>query len=296
MASDILQHTECPRCGAPNLSTELVCFACGANLRPVRRRRPGHPPPEAPWPLWIGLIFALLVAGFAGYHLAAWLAGYRERAVLPVWYLPLAGLLLGLAGRLAFREARRRDRRWWRLSRAPHLPLTQCHTGDAVWVRGKLQCDGPLIAPFVAQECAYYRYVLREREQGEGGWRVTERQTKVVDFRVADGEKSVYVPSGDVLLDAPLYVETYLDLGGTRLAKVWALPVGLLVSVCGQLAGGSRRPRMDRLGEDLPVVATWREPGAYVQLVAKRAKKARVWGWALTILGALLLIAGLARV
>jgi len=230
MASDILQHTECPRCGAPNLSTELVCFACGANLRPVRRRRPGHPPPEAPWPLWIGLIFALLVAGFAGYHLAAWLAGYRERAVLPVWYLPLAGLLLGLAGRLAFREARRRDRRWWRLS------------------------------------------------------------------RVADGEKSVYVPSGDVLLDAPLYVETYLDLGGTRLAKVWALPVGLLVSVCGQLAGGSRRPRMDRLGEDLPVVATWREPGAYVQLVAKRAKKARVWGWALTILGALLLIAGLARV
>ena len=292
----MLEHVECPRCHAPNLTTEIVCFACGAGLRRIRRRRPGRPAPEAPWPLWIGLVLALLVAGFAGYHLVCWLVGYRERAALPLWYLPVAGVLLVSAGQFAFRKARRRDRRWWRLCRAPHLPLTQCHTGDAVWVRGELQCDGPLIAPFVAQECGYYRYVLREREQGEGGWRVTERQTKVVDFRVVDGKESVYVPSGELLVDAPLYVETYVDPNGTMLAKVWALPVGVPVSVCGHLAGDRERLRMDHLGEGLPTVATWRQPEAYVEMVAKRAKKAHAWGWALTLLGMLAFAAGVARV
>ena len=296
MPADILQHTECPGCGAPNLTTEVICFACGRSLRPRRKRLPGQPPPEAPWALWIALLIALVAAGFIGWHIASWIAAYRARAALPVWHLPAAGVLLAAAGQIAFHQARRRDRRWWRLRRAPELPLSRAHVGDTIWTRGELQCDTPLVAPYTAQQCAYYRYVVRERDPGEAGWRATERGSKVVDFRVTHDEKSVYVPSGAVLFDAPFFGDTFVDSGGLTRVRIWALPNGLPVSVCGLLAGDTSRPRMDPLGEGLPIVATWRLPRDYVALVARRAKLAQVWGWTLTLLGALLLIAGLAGV
>ena len=292
----VLEHTECPRCGAPNLTTEICCFACGAGLRSIPRRLPGRPPPEAPWPLWAGLAVGLLLAGFVGYHAAIWLVGYRERAMLPPWYMPTAGAVLAATGQLAFREARRRDRRWWRLSRAPQTRLSRAHVGEDLWLRGDVQCDAPLIAPYVAKECVYYRYILRKREDGEAAWTVCERDTKLVDFRITDGEKSVYVPSGGVLFDAPLYVDACVDPGGTMKVKVWALATGTPASVCGELAGEPQRPRVDPLGEDLPAVASWREPQAYLTFLQRRARLAQKWGWALTILGVLLLIGGIARV
>jgi hypothetical protein len=213
--------------------------------------------------------------------------------MLPLWYLPVAGVVLAAAGQLAFREGRRRDRRWWRLSRAPELGLSRAHVGDAIWLRGGIDCDAPLIAPYVAKECVYYRYVLRER--GQDGWNISERGAKFVDFRIRVGGESVYVPSGGVLFDAPLYAETYLDPGGTRSVRIWALATGLPASVCGQLAGEMTRPRMDSLGEDLPAVATWRDPRAYLTFLRKRAQRAQRWGWALTIIGVLALVGGVAR-
>lgn len=197
-------------------------------------------------------------------------------------------------GQLAFLEARRRDRRWWRLRRAPQLPLSQAQTGDALWVRGRLACDTPLIAPYTGQECAYFRYIVREREQGQAGWRETQRGTNAVDFRLLEGEESVYVPSGDVLFDAPLFGDSFIGSGGTTQVRVWALAVGLPCSICGRLAGETSRPRLDPLGEGLPAVATWRLPADYVNLVRRRARVAHKWGWALTILGVLTLIAGIA--
>jgi hypothetical protein len=291
----MLEHTECPRCHAANLTTEVVCFACGKRLRPLPRRAWREATPEAPWLLWVGLLAALAVAGLAGWHAAGWIAGYRQRAAIPVWYLPALGILLALAGQMAFRQAGQRERRWWRLRRAPELKLSQARVGDAVWARGKVECDTPVIPPYVPQECAYYRYVLRERESGEAGWRVSERDVKAVDFRlVADGE-SVYVPSGAVLFDAPLYVDSYVDPGGSMQVRVWALPLGLPISLCGEIAGETSRPRADPLGEGLPVVATWRSPQDYVALVGRRARTARLWAWALTVLGLLSFIGGVAR-
>jgi hypothetical protein len=216
--------------------------------------------------------------------------------MLPVWYMPAAGAVLAAAGQLAFREARRRDRRWWRLSRSPELPFSRVHVGDSVWLRGAVACERPLIAPYVAQECVYYRYILREREHGQTGWKTTEREAKFVDFRIVDGEESVYVPSGGVLFDAPLYADTYIDPGGTMNVRVWALATGLPASICGQLAGDAPQPRLDPLGEDLPAVATWREPKAYLTFLHRRAKLAQSWGWALTVLGALAFIGGVVRV
>ncbi len=292
----MLEHIECPRCSAPNLSSEIVCFACGRPLRPPRKRLPGQPPPEAPWVFWLGLLIALAAAAFVGWHIVSWIAAHRARAALPLWHLPVAGVLLLAAGQFAFYQARQRDRRWWRFRRAPELKLSRVGPGDAVWIRGELQCDTPLVAPYVGQECAYYRYVVRERSEDEAGWRVTERDTKAVDFRVVGDGESVRVPSGAVLFDAPLYVDTPLSPGGTARVRVWTLAAGVPLSLCGLLVDDGTRRRLDPLDDSLPIVATWRLPADYVRLVAKRARAAQRWAWALTILGVLVLIAGIAGV
>jgi hypothetical protein len=247
-----------------------------------------------PWVLWIALVVGLGLAGFVGWQAAACIARYRLHMGLPSWYLPAAGAVLITAGQVAFVHARRTDRRWWRLKRAPELPMSQTHVGDAVWVRGKLECDSPLIAPYTTHECAYYRYQVRERKEDEPGWRTTDRGTRAVDFRIVEDERSVYVPSGGVLFDAALYGESFLGPSGTRQVKVWLLPVGLPTSVCGQLAGEAQQRWMAALGEGLPVVATWRRPEGYVKLTARLARRSQVAAWALTILGALALIASVA--
>jgi hypothetical protein len=285
---------ECPRCSAPNLTTEAVCFACGTSLRPSRKRARGGPPAEVPWPLWLALIAALLGGGLAAWHLAAWIAGFRARADLAPWHLPAAGVVLLVASQGAFYQARVRDRRWWRLRRAPELKLSRANVGDTLWARGELVCDTPLVAPYTGQECAYYRYAVRERDSDEAGWRVTERGTKAVDFRLVQNGKSVYVPCGSVLFDAPFYGDKYVDSTGTARVRVWVLPIGAPVSVCGVLVGETSLPRMDALEATLPIVATWRLPGDYVRMVARRARALHLWGWALTMLGVVVLIAGIA--
>jgi len=291
----VLEHVECPRCDTANLTSEVVCFACGAWLRP--RRLPKHrasPTPAAPWVMWVGLLLGLAAAGLVALHVTQWVVAQEESAGRPVWHLPAAGALLVAAGQAGFTIARGIDRRWWRLKRAPGLKLGQAHTEDAVWVRGRLECDTPLIAPYVAKPCAYYRVVVREREEGQSGWQVKERETRAVDFRLVEESRSVYVPSGGVLFDAPWYIDTFIDPGGSAQARLWVLAVDMPVSVCGRLAGETARPRMDALGEGLPVVATWREPEAYCALVARRARRAQIAGWVATMVGGLALISAAA--
>jgi hypothetical protein len=251
-----------------------------------------------PWLLWPALLLGLVMAGLLAWHLAALIAGYRARLQAPSWYFPAAAAALILAGQLGFIEARRSDRRWWRLKRAPQLPIPQARVGDTAWLRGRLHSDSPLVAPYTSCECAYFRYQLQERDEDDLAWRTTEHASECVDFVVVETDsprpESVYVPSGGVLFDAPLYAETSLDPGRMQV-RVWALGVGLPVSVCGQLAGETGQPRMDALSDELPVVATWRSPKDYVALVARRARLAQISAWTLTILGALVLIASAAR-
>jgi len=288
----VLQHVACPRCHAPNLTTEYMCFACGAGLRPLPKRLlASHR--AVPWPLWAGLLLALLVLGLVFYWSAQALAGYREQAALPTWYLPVAGAGLLLAAQIAFYQARVSDRRSWGLKRAPQLKLSQSHTGDVVWVRGKVECDTPLFAPYINQPCAYYRMVLREREPGKAGWRTVETETRSVDFRLAEEDESVYVPTGGVLFDAPEYMDSAIDVEGTQQVKVWALPVGFPASLFGKLEGEERRLRMDGLDDGLPAIATWRLPADYVALVARRARMAQLAGWAMTTLAVVAFLAAL---
>ncbi len=291
----MLQHIECPRCHAPNLSTDYCCFACGVRLKALPKRMGGPAPKAPPLPMWIGVIFIIGLLGYIAYHAVVWLAGYRQMAAFPVWYLPAAGAALILGGQIAFFEARRRDADSWRLKRAPELPLSQSHTGDAVWARGKVKCDTPIVPAYFPQECAYYHYVVREREPGKEGWRVRERETNAVDFELVEGDESVYVPSGCVRFDAPLYVETYLDPDASIQVKLWAIPVGLPISLCARIAGQETRPRVDPLEDDLPGVVTWRAPQDYVAMVARQARLMNLSGWVLTIIGGIILIAGVVR-
>ena len=291
----MLEHVECPRCNTSNLTSEAVCFACGAALQPMRlRKHRALPMPAAPWVMWVGLLLGLAAAGLVALHVTQWVVAQEESAARPVWHLPAAGGLLLAAGQAGFTIARRMDRRWWRLKRAPRLKLAEARMADAVWVRGRPECDTPLIAPYVAKPCAYYRLVVREREEGQSGWQVKERETRAVDFRVVEESRSAYVPSGGVLFDAPWYIDTFIDPGGRVEARLWVLAVDMPVSVCGRLAGETTRLRMDALGEALPVVATWREPKAYCALVARRARRAQIAGWVATVVGGLALISAVA--
>jgi len=77
--------------------------------------------------------------------------------------------------------------------------------------------------------------------------------------------------------------------------KLWAIPVGLPVSLCGRIAGETARPRVDPLGDDLPGILTWRSPADYCRVVARRARIAGISGWASTILAILVVIAAVVR-
>jgi len=290
----MLQHIACPRCQAPNLTTEYVCFACGAALRPFRKRL-GVARAEAPWVLWVGLLVGLALLGLAAWKAADWLVVYRQRAGLPLWYWLAGGGGFLVIGQVAFYQARRTDHRWWDLKRAPQLPLAQAHPGDVIWARGRVECDTPLAAPYVDQPCAYYHLVVREREPGQSGWRTVQRETNAVDFNLVQEGASVHVPSGSVFFDAALYVDSYGDISGTQHIRVWALPVGMPASVCGKLEEEAARPRFDPPGEDLPLVVTWRSPEEYVAMLARQARSAQITGWVVSMIGAVALIAGLAR-
>jgi hypothetical protein len=290
----MLQHIPCPRCQAPNLTAEYVCFACGAALRPLHKRlRPAEA--ELPWVLWVGLVLALAILGLFSWQAVEWLVAYRERAALPWWYWLAAGGSLLVMGQVAFFLSHRSDRRWWRLKRAPLLPLAQARPGDVIWARGRVECETPLLAPYANQPCAYYHIVVRERETEEAGWRTVQRETNAVDFLVTQEADSVHVPSGNVFFDAPLYLDSYGEGSGNLHVRVWALPVGMPASVCGKLEAEGARPRLDAPGEEVPTVATWRSPEAYVTMLERQVRGVRMVGWAASMLGALMLLGGVAR-
>jgi len=290
----VLQHVTCSRCHAPNLSTQFVCFACGAALKALPKRFRSAPA-VVPWPLWAGLIAVLVALALVICHAAEWLTGLRQQAFIPQWHLSAGGAALIILARVAFHQARHSDRRWWGLRRAPEVRVAQSHTGDVVWVRGRLECDTPLVCPYLAQPCAYYRMVVREREPEQAGWRTVSSETNAVDFRVVAESDSVYVPTGGVLFDAAQYLDSIMDAGATQQVLVWALPVGMPVSLFGQVGGDTGRRRMDAPEQGLPVIATWRLPKDYVNLTGRRARLARAAGWVITMVGLVLLIGGVAR-
>lgn len=290
----MLEHVSCPKCHAPNLASEFVCFACGASLRAFPKRFRGAPA-VVPWPLWIGMVGIVLVLGLVIWHAADWLAGIRQQALFPAWYLAAGGAALLAAAQVAFFQARFSDRRWWGLKRAPEVSIAQSHTGDVVWVRGKVECDTPLICPYLGQPCAYYRVVVKEREPDQPGWKTISRQINAVDFRLVEETGSVYVPTGGVLFDAPQYLDGFHDASDTQQVLVWALPVGMPASLFGLVGGDVGQRRMDGPGGELPAVATWRLPQDYVAAVGRRAKLARAAGWVVSVLGMVLVIAALTR-
>lgn len=106
----------------------------------------------------------------------------------------------------------------------------------------------------------------------------------------------MYVPTGGVLFDAAQYLDSMTDVDATQQVLVWAVPVGMPTSLFGQVGGEVAQRRMDGPGQGLPVIVTWRLPQDYVALMSRRARTDRAAGWVVTVLGLVLLIAGVARV
>lgn len=289
----MLEHVTCPRCRAPNLKTELVCFACGKLLSKPPRSR--ERPPSLPWVLWLGLAFALAAFGFVAASASQLLASYQLEAGVPTSRMLLVVVLLLVIGQVALYRARCEDRQWWELKRAPELPLTQVRSGDAVWLRGVVQCDTPLDLPYtMGEKCVYYRAVVKERDSSEkGGWRTTQNETNAVDFVVAGESGAVYLPCGDVRFEAPRFVDTFLDPGIK--VQVWAIAVETPISVCGRVDDDGGPRRLVRLSEATPVIATWRFPSDYLAELMARGRRAQCFGWAVSIAAAVALIATVAR-
>lgn len=293
MKQQMLEHIICPRCQAPNLTAEQVCFACGRQLG--KFARPRERPPSLPWVLWFGIAIALAALGVLVASASQLLASYRLEAGVPKAHMLFAAALLLAVGQVALYRARREDRRWWELKRTPEMPLTQVSSRDATWVRGAVQCEAPLELPYAPDEkCVYYHLVVKEQEQTEkGGWRTTQNERNSVDFTVVADSGAVYVPSGGVHFEAPLFVDT-CPAPGVR-AKVWAVGLNTPLTVCGRVEeeGGPRL--LVRLSETVPLIATWRFPSDYLAELAKRGRRTQWLGWTVSFLAAATLIATLAR-
>jgi hypothetical protein len=289
----MLEHVACPQCHAQNLRTEVICFACGAPLG--KRPKVREAPPSLPWVLWVGMAFALAALGCVAAGASQLLAAYRLGAGIPsARMLAVVGVLFAV-GQVALYRSRREDRWWWELKRVPDLPLTQIHAEDATWVRGTVQCDTPLDLPYTADEkCVYYHVVVKERDDdGRGGWHTTQNETNAVDFTVAAESGEAYVPSGGVRYEAPLFVDTFLADGVK--AQVWAIALQTPISVCGRVEAQGEPRLLRRLSEAVPVVATWRFPSDYLAELAKRGRRAQWFGWAVSLVAAVVLIATVAR-
>ncbi len=288
----MLTHRTCPNCGAENLAEEPVCFACGASARKSRARR--ERPPETPWFFYLGALALLALFAVIAYQASHGLAEYRLRAGVPAGSGLLLALALAFFGQYGFARARREDRSHWEQARAPHLPLQGAGPGDAVWLRGAIVCDTPLEVPYLPeQQCVYYELLVREREDGQqGGWRTTQRARQAVDFVLQEGEETLYVPSGDLEVDAPVCVDSFVD--SATHVKVSALLVGWQLSACGRVVEGPPR-RLDRLSEEVPAVVTCRYRDDYLAAVSKSERRHRAAGWLWSILAAVVLIATVAR-
>jgi hypothetical protein len=245
--------------------------------------------------LWLGIAVVLAAFGFVAAGASQVIAAYRlEAGISEARMFLVVGVLL-VIGQVALYRARCEDRQWWELRRAPELSLTQVHSGDAIWLRGSVQCDTPLDLPYTMEEkCVYYRAVVKEQDASEkGGWRTTQNETNAVDFTVAGESGAVYLPCGDVRFEAPLFVDTFLAPGVK--VQVWAIAVETPISVCGRVDDDGGPRRLVRLSEAAPVIATWRLPADYLAELMTRGRRAQCFGWAVSVAAAVTLVATVAR-
>jgi hypothetical protein len=222
------------------------------------------------------------------------IASYRQQAEVPVGCMLLLVVALALLGQYGFLHARRQDRCYWELKRAPQLPLKQAAPGDAVWLRGTIACDTPMEVPYLpGEQCVYYKLRLREREGEQGGWHTTQRDEQAVDFSLQDGGDTAYLPSGDLAIEAPVCVDRFVD--SSTQVRVSALFVEWQVSVCGRVVDDPSRRRLDRLSEDVCAVVTCQYAADYLADLSRSERRHRAAGWAVSTLAVVLLIATCVR-
>lgn len=193
------------------------------------------------------------------------------------------GAVAFIAGAAMLAIARASDRRNYIIERATPMPLRLVNERDDVWLRGTVECDRPLVAPYFSLPCVYYDYrleerVMRTRRTKHGTstyytWETRERRSERVDFRLRDGDLTILVPLASAELDdLPSKSE---QLGNWRHSLKF-LPCPSTVSVVGSV--GEKRARLERFA-NIPLIVTPRERDDYVSSLELGEKVLRFFGF-----------------
>ncbi len=121
-----------------------------------------------------------------------------------LWVLWIGGGVGFLAGAILLAVARAADRRNYIIQRATPMPLALVNERDDVWLRGRTECDAPVVAKHFGFECVHYSYKLEERVRktrtdSKGRttthqeWVTRERKSESAQFRLRDGDLTIAI-------------------------------------------------------------------------------------------------------
>lgn len=158
--------------------------------------------------------------------------------------LPALGFAVGgpLIGSLLLRAVSRQDHATWVMARAPALPVRTLAVGDDAWLRGRVDCERPLVCPWFDADCVAYAY-RRERKhvrttRDRNGrtttrteWRTEHSESRASDFVLDDGDR-ILVRAEDATNEALQNLDTDYETGSLRHAAS-IVELGAELSVLG---------------------------------------------------------------
>lgn len=175
---------------------------------------------------------------------------------------------------------RLKDRKNFRMARAPRLPISYVSEADYAWVKGQVKSDSPLTVPHFHFPCVYYAYRKeRGREvknKGHPGieWRIVNTGAYSTDFDLIDGDDSITVGGEAEFISVAYSGYDYED----RLLRhsCLYLPVDVQASVLGLV--GEQGKTMGA-GKAYPLLVTRLTPDEFAEAQEGEEKFLRIAGF-----------------
>lgn len=204
-----------------------------------------------------------------------------------LWIGGGAGFLVGI-GLLAW--ARAADRKNYIIQRATPLPLSLINERDDVWLRGRAECDAPVVAPHFGTRCVYYSYKLEEhvrktRRTKKGTetyytWETRETSSEAALFRLRQDELSIEIDGAQA---------EFKDLKSqSERQGNWRHSLSYLPCPCEASAVGSVSEKKQRLEPhgNIPLIITPKTRGEFIKSAEFAERLMRSFGFFLFWAGA----------
>jgi LemA protein len=201
----------------------------------------------------------------------------------------LVGLIFVLVGVGLLVSARRADRKNYVLERASPLPLSLVNVRDDVWVRGRVECPEPVVAPHFGYACVHYTYRLEERvarrvKRGndyvtEYSWETRDSRSEAAPFRLWQDDCSILVDGGQAEY---LFPASETNQMGSWRHSICYVPADGEVSVVGSVSEG--RERLEPYG-NIPLAVSPLERAECVRQIERGEKVSRGVGYSLFWIG-----------